>query len=323
MTDLQKYLVDEYLEDYQNGRISRRQALKVLAGITGSLTMANGLLAACAPPPTATSVPPTDAPPEPAATTAPEATATSEPPPVPEGVRVPEDDRAVVAGPVEIPAGDATIAGYLARPAGDGTYPVVLVCHENRGLNPHTEDIARRLAKAGYVGLALDLLSREGGSATLSQDDIPGILGNVPPERFTGDFIAGWRYLQEQPYARSDAAAMMGFCFGGGVTWRVAAALPELAAAIPFYGSPVPAEEVPNIQAAVLAIYGGLDERINATIPEIEAAMQAEGKTYEKVIYDGANHAFFNDTRDRYAPEAAQDAWTRTLAWIEQHLPDA
>jgi carboxymethylenebutenolidase len=210
--------------------------------------------------------------------------------------------------------------GYLAKPTGDGPFATVLVCHENRGLTDHIRDVTRRVAKAGYVGLAVDLLSREGGSATLAEDDIPGILGNLPQEQLAADFVAGWEHVAAQPYARPGAVGMVGFCFGGGVTWRVATQLAELKAAVPFYGPPPPVEEVPNIQAAVLAIYAGNDERINASIPDIEAAMRANGKTYEKEIYPGVDHAFHNDTRERYAPEAAQAAWARTLDWFQTYL---
>jgi carboxymethylenebutenolidase len=137
------------------------------------------------------------------------------------------------------------------------------------------------------------------------------------------DFKSGWQYLQGQSFADADRAGMTGFCFGGGVTWQVAVHMPELLAASPYYGPhPVPSD-VPNIQAAVLAIYGGEDSRINSGIPAIEEAMQANNKIYEKIIYPGADHAFHNDTGSRYNPEAARDAWGRTLAWFEQYVRNA
>jgi carboxymethylenebutenolidase len=233
------------------------------------------------------------------------------------------DDPAVQAGPVEFPSqnGDgATLMGYLARPSAEGAFPVVLVCHENRGLTEHIQDVTRRLGKAGYVGLAVDMLSRQGGSAAVGADNVPGALGSAPEGQFAQDFISGWQYLQGQPFARAEQAGMVGFCFGGGVTWEVATRMPELRAAVPFYGPPPAPDELPNIQAAVLAIYGELDQRINQTIPAVEEAMLANGKIYEKVIYPGADHAFHNDTGSRYNPEAAQDAWSRTLAWFRQYL---
>jgi carboxymethylenebutenolidase len=170
------------------------------------------------------------------------------------------------------------------------------------------------------VGLALDLVSRQGGTAAVGEGNVPGALGNIPPEQFVEDFKSGWQYLKGQPFADADRLGMTGFCFGGGVTWQVAVHMPELLAAVPFYGPHPEPSDVPNIRAAVLAIYGGNDNRINSGIPAIEEAMQANNKIYEKIIYPGADHAFHNDTGSRYNPEAARDAWGRTLAWFEQHV---
>jgi carboxymethylenebutenolidase len=197
---------------------------------------------------------------------------------------------------------------------------VILVCHENRGLTPHIQDVTRRLAKAGYVGLAIDLLSRQGGSAAVGEGNVPGVLGHIAPDQFVTDFVSGWQYLQGQPFAQADRVGMTGFCFGGGVTWQVATHVPDLLAAVPFYGPHPPLEDVPNIQAAVLAIYGELDGRINGGIPEIEQAMTANNKIYEKLIYPNADHAFHNDTGSRYNREAAKDAWARTLAWFDRYV---
>lgn len=330
MNIFQKYLAEEFAEDYEEGRLSRRDALKLIVSVTGSLVAANSILAACAPPPeeTATSVAaPTDSPTAEAITTpddpptaesaAPQATAPAE-----YGTVVP-DDPAVIASEVQIPAADTNIIGYLARPSSEQIAPVILVCHENRGLTPHIQDVTRRFAKAGYVGLAVDLLSRQGGSASLGESNVPGALGNIPPEQFVEDFKSGWQYLQGQTFADAARVGMTGYCFGGGVTWQVATQMPELLAAVPFYGPhPLPAN-VPNINAAVLAIYGELDSRINSGIPAIEQAMQENGKIYEKMIYPNADHAFHNDTGSRYNPEAARDAWERTLTWFEQYVRNA
>jgi carboxymethylenebutenolidase len=328
MNIFQKYLAEEFAEDYTEGRLSRREALKLIASVTGSLIAANSILASCAPPPEATetiAIPPTEPPatqPPVADTPTAESAATEAPAPAAYGTVMP-DDPAVVASEVEIPAADANILGYLARPASEGVAPVILVCHENRGLTAHIQDVTRRFAKAGYVGLAVDLLSRQGGSAALGQENVPGALGNIPPDQFVEDFKSGWSYLQGQPFADAARVGMTGFCFGGGVTWRVATQMPELLAAVPFYGPHPPLEDVPNIQAAVLAIYGELDSRINSGIPAIEQAMMENGKIYDKVIYQGADHAFHNDTGSRYHPEAARDAWEKTLAWFEQYVRNA
>ena len=329
MNLFQRYLAEEFAEDYEEGRLSRRDALKLIVSVTGSLVAANSILAACAPVPesTETSRPSeTDSPTaEPSASdpqTAESAETDSVSSASPYGTVMP-DDPAIIASAAQFPALDATLIGYLARPAGEGVSPVILVCHENRGLTPHIQDVTRRFAKAGYVSLAVDLLSRQGGSAAVGEGNVPGALGNIPPDQFVEDFKSGWRYLQEQPFAGADRVGMTGFCFGGGVTWRVATQMPELLAAVPFYGPHPPAEDVPNIRAAVLAIYGEQDSRINSGIPAIEAAMMANNKIYEKVIYPNADHAFHNDTGSRYNPEAAKDAWERTLAWFGQYVRNA
>src|SRR6185503_20981200 len=152
------------------------------------------------------------------------------------------DDPAVIANEIQIPAPDTTLIGYLARPSSETPSPVILVCHENRGLTPHIQDVTRRVAKAGYVGLAVDLLSRQGGSARLDQNSVPGILGSINPDQFVEDFKNGWRYLQKQDFAEANKVGMTGFCFGGGVTWLVATRMPELPAAVPFYGPHPPLE---------------------------------------------------------------------------------
>jgi carboxymethylenebutenolidase len=351
LNDMQLYLVDEFVEDYQEGLLSRRDALKRIAAISGSMAFATSLLAACGTPTTttsATTAPATSVPATlPEATTAPTTAATTAAPteasievttaatteasaaattaanrpPATSGVTVPEDDPDISATMTEFPGeGGATLMGYMARPSGDGQFPVILVCHENRGLTPHIQDVTRRLAKAGYVGLAVDLLSRQGGMVGIGDADVPSLLGQLPEGQPVQDFQSGLAFLGTQPFADATKAGMVGFCYGGGVTWRVATKTPDLRAAVPFYGPAPAVADVPGIQAAVLAIYAEQDERINAGIPEIEAAMQQNGKTFEKVIYPGVNHAFHNDTAPRYNAEQAQAAWSRTLQWFEQYV---
>jgi len=329
MNLFQRYLADEFAEDYSEGRISRREALKLIASVTGSLVLANSILAGCAPPESTQTVAaaPTNAsteevPASPSATAESPATEEATPASAPYGTVMP-DDLAVNAGEVQIPADDTNIIGYLARPSSEDVSPVILVCHENRGLTPHIQDVTRRFAKAGYVALAVDLLSRQGGSAAVGESNVPGALGNIQPEQFVEDFKSGWRYLQEQSFADAVHVGMNGFCFGGGVTWQVAVHMPELLAAVPYYGPAPDTSDVPGINAAVLAIYGGLDNRINSGIPAIEEAMKANNKIYEKMIYPNADHAFNNDTGSRYNLEAAQDAWMRTLAWFDKYVRNA
>jgi len=324
MNTFQRYLVDEFAEDYQEQRLTRRDALKLIASVTGSLLVAESVLAACAP--ASESTPILSATSDPAtaesAATQPQATqATDASPTEPAGgVSVTPDNTAINAEAIEFPGEGATLLGYLARPSQDESAPVILVCHENRGLTPHIEDVTRRLATAGYVALAVDLLSRQGGSAQVGEANVPGALGNIDPAQFVSDFQNGLTYLQGQPFADAARVGMVGFCFGGGVTWLMAVEMAELKAAVPFYGPPPPEDDLPKIQAAVLAIYGALDGRITGTAEAIEAAMIANGKIFEKEIYPNADHAFHNDTSPRYNAEAATAAWARTLDWFARYV---
>jgi carboxymethylenebutenolidase len=336
MNLFQTYLVEEFAEEYQEGRLTRREALKLIGSVIGSAVLASSFLAACSPTMTgnpAASTPRTSVPAGIAQTTPAAAVLSSQPvvseiqPSAssalatnPASGTVSPDDPAVTAMAVEFPDDGSMIKGYLARPNESGSFPIILVCHENRGLTEHIQDVTRRLAKAGYAALAVDLLSRLGGSAALGTDQVPGALGNIAPAQFAADFQSGYRYMISQPFTQAERLGMVGFCFGGGVTWLVATAMPELKAAVPFYGPPPPVADVPKINAAVLAIYGGNDERINQTIPAIEEAMKANHKIYEKVVYPNADHGFHNDTSSRYNPEAAQDAWRRTLEWFGRYV---
>ena len=347
MNHFQNYLVEEFAEDYQEGRLTRREALKLIGSITGSLIVASSILAACAPveegavletafpsiaPPTLTPIPvQASSTPSPTDTQSPAATATTMPAaqagqPTTSGAlsgTVAPDDPDVTASDVKVPAEDTDLMAYLARSRQDGPQPVILVCHENRGLTEHIKDVTRRLAKAGYTALAVDLLSRQGGTPAFSADQVPGALGGIDPQQFVKDFISGWEYTKGLTGVTPERVGMVGFCFGGGVTWMVATGMPELLAAVPFYGPPPPVELIPQINAAVLGIYAGNDSRINQSIPAIEEAMKQNNKIYEKMIYPGVDHAFHNDTGTRYAPEAAKDAWARTLAWFEKYVRGA
>ena len=320
MNYFQHYLVDEFAEDYQERRLTRRDALKLIASVTGSLVVAESVLAACTPAPVSEDSPAPLATSNPATTQMQSTQEPNDTVPEPPTVTVAPDDAAIEAASIEFPGDGATLLGYLARPSGNGSAPVILVCHENRGLNPHIEDVTRRLAKAGYIALAVDLLSRQGGSPQVGESNVPGALGNIAPTQFVSDFKSGYAYLLDQPFADADRVGMVGFCFGGGVTWLMAVEMPELKAAVPFYGPPPPEEDLPRIQAAVLAIYGELDARITGTAERIEAAMLANGKIFEKEIYPNADHAFHNDTSSRYNAEAAIAAWARTLDWFAKYV---
>lgn len=323
-SSLKQYLIDEFVEDYSEGRMSRREALTKLGYLTGSFVIANSLLAACAPPPTspATAAAPTPGVPTSAPAVVPPTTSqpTASASPTAAGLQVSANDPAIEANAAQFPGGGATLMGYLVKPKGDGPFPIVLVCHENRGLTDHIRDVARRVAKAGYVALAVDLLSRQGGTDKVDPNQVPGALGNAAPEQMVQDFQSGLAYSKTLKYARADRAGMVGFCFGGGITWRCAEGIAELRAAVPYYGPNPPIEDVPKINAAVLGIYGALDSRIDAGIPAIEEAMKKANKTFDKVIYPNANHAFNNDTGGSYNAQAALDAWAKTLAWFEKYL---
>jgi carboxymethylenebutenolidase len=242
---------------------------------------------------------------------------------------VPEDDPNMHAEMVAIPAADRTqLQAYLALPtpvnARIMTPPGVLVIHENRGLTGHIKDVVRRLARANYAALAVDLLSRQGGSdAHPDEGERTGVLGQNPPEQIISDLSAGLDYLKSRDDVVPDKLGAVGFCFGGGYTWRMATVRPDLKAAVPYYGPNPPLEDVPKIEAAVLGIYGERDTRITGQVPPLEEALQQAGVTYEIKIYEGAEHAFHNDTGARYNPEAAKDAWEQTLAWFEKYLRGA
>lgn len=332
MTDFKKYLLDEFVEDYQAGLLTRRDALKLIAGVTGSLALATSILAACAPAdqpdvatsaaPSPTAIGPTA---QPAATVAATAAATATATPAPTSTPAPTPTTGdIEARDIEFDGADgAKLLAHLARPPAGTSAPAILVCHENRGLTEHIKDVARRFARAGYVSLAVDLLSRQGGTASHDSSSVPGLLSGQPQEQFLADFTSGWRYLQAQSYVQADRVGMTGFCFGGGVTWRVAVGLPELRAAVPFYGPAPSTAEVASINAAVLAVYAERDQRITSTAATMETAMQQAGKIFEKIIYPNADHAFFNDTGTRYNADAAQDAWAKMLAWFDRYVKAA
>ena len=166
----------------------------------------------------------------------------------------------------------------------------------------------------------LDLLSREGGTATHDRDEVPALLTNAGADRHVGDFVAAAAYLQTLDFVDGEHLGMIGFCFGGGITWRVATALPTLKAVVPFYGPAPDLSQVPNIKAAVLGVYAELDQRINGSIPDLEVALKAADVNYQMQIYPGVNHAFHNDTGERYIEEPATQAWKDALAWFAENV---
>jgi carboxymethylenebutenolidase len=310
MTDHQKYIVEEWAEDYRGGRLARREMLRRMVLMAGGVGLALGVLKELGV----------------AASEAEVAAAASSAPPVvaaQSGVTVAPDDPTIQAEMITYPrsGGAEPNIGYLARPRSGGPHPGLVVIHENRGLLEHFKDVARRFAKQGYIALAVDLVAPSGGTARYSDPaQATSALGQTPPATLVSMLLDARRRVQETPSVRRDRIGATGWCFGGGMTWRLATQDPELRAAVPFYGSAPPAEDVSKIRASVLAIYGALDERINAGIPAVRQAMQRANVTHEIHIYPGADHAFFNDTGARFHKASADDAWRRMLAWFDRHL---
>ncbi len=311
MTDMQRYVVEEWAEEYKQGRLARREFLRRMALMSGGVALAVPVLRNLG-------VTATQAEIAEAASAGPLVVAQAP------GVTVPPDDPALEASMTSFPSGTMQVLGYLARPKGGGPYPAVLIIHENRGLVDHFKDVARRFAKNGYVGFALDLLSPEGGTAKFADPaQAMTAQAQIPPERHVETMNAAVRHLQGLPYVRRDRIGTVGFCFGGGMVWRLVTSNPDLRAAVPFYGPNPPLADVAKIKAAVLAIYGELDTRIGAGIPAIREAMQNARIVHDIIIYPGAQHAFFNDTGQSYKEDAAKAAWVRTLAWFDQYLKGA
>src|SRR3990170_2669005 len=311
MSDLQRYIVEEWVEEYQQGRLARRELLRRIALMAGGVGLAGPMLQSLGLSASSTEI-------AEAASGSPTLYAQQT------GVTVPPSDPAIEAAMITYPrsSGPEPNIGYLARPRGTGPFPGVVVIHENRGLLEHFKDVARRLAKEGYIALAVDLIAPAGGTEKFAADlaQATTFLGQTPPAQLVGMLNDAVRRLQEVPGVRRDRIGTLGWCFGGGVVWRLVTQNPGLAAAAPFYGSNPPIEDVPKIRAAVLAVYGELDVRINAGIPAIREAMQRANVVHEIHIYPGADHAFFNDTGQRYKKDAADDAWRRLLGWFQRYL---
>lgn len=217
------------------------------------------------------------------------------------------------------PQGHGSVRGYLVRPAkATGKVPAVVVVHENRGLNPYIEDVARRLAKAGFVALAPDGLSSVGGYPG-NDDKGRDLQTKVDPTKLMNDFFAAVEFMTKHELS-TGKVGITGFCYGGGVSNAAAVAYPELAAAVPYYGRQPKAEDVARIKAPLLLHYGELDKGINDGWPAYEAALKAAGKTYEAYVYPGVNHGFHNDSTPRYDEAAAKLSWDRTIAWFKKYL---
>ncbi|KQW31593.1 carboxymethylenebutenolidase [Rhizobium sp. Root274] len=231
-----------------------------------------------------------------------------------------DNDERLTVEDLTYPGVAGEMKGYLAIPRNaEGRLPAVMVIHENRGLNPHIRDVARRMALEGFVALAPDFLSPNGGTPA-NEDEARNMFQSLDMVATVANGEATRAFLAGHEKTNGKVGAI-GFCWGGGMVNRLAVASPELGAGVAYYGAQPPAEDVPKIKAPLMLHYGGLDERINAGIDVYKAALDANGKTYELFIYDGVNHAFNNDTSAaRYDKAAADLAWSRTVAFLKKNL---
>ncbi len=230
-----------------------------------------------------------------------------------------EDDKDLVIEDVTWPGDGATMRGYLVHPKGRKKRGAVVVIHENRGLTPHIKDVTRRIAKAGYLALGVDALAPFGGTPA-NEDEGRTLIGKLDAKQNLHNYLLALEYLRQRKDSNGRTGCV-GFCWGGAMVNRLAVNDPKLQAAVAYYGSQPKAEEVPQIKARVMLHYGGLDERVNAGAPAYEAALKAAGIKYEQYIYEGANHAFNNDSSPaRYNAEVAKLAWERTLRLFQETL---
>jgi carboxymethylenebutenolidase len=238
-----------------------------------------------------------------------------------EAQQIAKDDARLKASTVEFssPKGQGKMRGYVVRPAkASGKLPGVLVVHENRGLNPHIEDIARRIALDGFMAFAPDALAPLGGYPG-DEDKARELFGKLDLDKVSEDFVAAAEWLRSRPDC-TGKVGVVGFCYGGGVANMLATRLPDLAAAVPFYGAQPKAEDVAKIKAPLLIHYAEHDDRIDAGIPAFEAALKANHVRYQLFTYPGTQHGFNNDTTPRYDKAAAQLAWQRTMDFLKKNL---
>lgn len=286
--------VAELVQEYRKGGISRREFIRRAVILTGSFAAATSLVESLLPH-------------------------------LVHAAQVDPNDPGLTSSDVKFAAEDgAAISGYLTRPKGDERRPTVVVVHEWNGINDHIRDVARRLAKAGYVALAPDLLSRQGGTSSFpSVSAANEATVKLPDEQIAKDLTGAVNFLKAQNFVRPKIG-VIGFCWGGGKALMFTTRSKDLAASVIYYGgNPRNLEDVKNITAPVLGQYGGADERVTSGAPKLEEAMKTYGRSFEYRIYPGAPHAFNNDTSPQsYREGAAQEAWARTLEFFRKHLQD-
>ena len=232
---------------------------------------------------------------------------------------VPKDDPRLYMEHIKYPGATGEIRAYVVRPKGDEKLPGVVIIHENRGLHPHIEDVARRIGLEGFLTIAPDALSPLGGT-TEDPDKAPSLIQKLDTQATIKDYLAAVRYLKTNPVSTGKVGCV-GFCWGGGMANQLAVNSSDLSAVVPFYGRQPASADVPKIKASLLLHYASLDEGINKGIPAFEAALKQASINYKMYMYEGANHAFFNDTNAaRYNKEAAQLAWERTILFLKEKL---
>ncbi len=231
---------------------------------------------------------------------------------------VPADDARLAIDTVSYDAQGTKVSGYLARLKAKGKRPAVIVIHENRGLNPHIQDVARRIALEGFLAITPDLLSVAGGTPA-DEDQARDLHAKTDKDAMLNAALAAIPFIKNHAESTGKVGAV-GFCYGGGVVNSLATTSADLAAGVAYYGAQPPADKVASIKAPLLLQYGGLDQRINAGIPAYEAALKAAGKRFDIYVYPNVNHAFNNDTGDRYDKAAADLAWSRTIAFFKENL---
>jgi carboxymethylenebutenolidase len=317
-SDFERYVIEEHVEDFDDRLIDRRELLRRVTLITGSLVTTLALLETlgCGEQPRGSAPSPQGR-----ATSTPQSFATPPAQPVANGVTVPENDRRIKVEQLAVKGTDgAPLLSYAARPASGTPAGGIVVIHENRGLVPHIEDVVRRVATAGFVGLSVDLLSRDGGADRLAD---PAAYQAALAKRAPADMVSDIRQaVAALPRdAVGDRVGLTGFCFGGGVTWNALAGGLPVKAAVPFYGPPPQnMAGLASTRAAVFAVYAEQDARITGSREQVEAQLKKNGRPYQVQVYPGVDHAFHNDTGQRYNATQAEAAWMATIGWFRQYL---
>lgn len=321
MNAFERYVVEEHVEDFNDHLITRRELIRRVTFVTGSIAATMTLLdtLGCGTEPSGQAASPS------ARTSPPGARSFATPPAqmTADGVTVQPTDPRIRVTPVSLTGPDgAPLISYYAAPAGVRSAPSVYVVQQNRGMDEHIRDVVRRVATAGFIGVAVDLLSRDGGVDSLHD---PGAyaaaLAKRPVDAMVADVRAVLQQVDQRPEAARGRQGITGFCFGGGVVWSTLGAGAAVKAAVPFYGpAPQDPSGLAHTTAAVLAIYAELDTRITASSAQMEALLKQSGHPYQVKVEPGVNHAFHDDTTPRYAPQQAEDAWVMTIEWFRKYL---